>query len=194
MIENDCLAPLAYTYPRPSTIQSLDTDGHVILCSSFSKTVAPGTRTGWIIPGKYKEKVMHLKYLSHCSGEVFMQQVMSNFLKEGHYFLHLRRMRQQYRELQCQYRELVETHFPANTRISRPQGGFSLWVEHPAVDSTKLMDILHRNKVTVLTGAHFAAGDCYSNHLRINYASELIPRRRNAIKILGETLKMTMLK
>ncbi|MTC17098.1 aminotransferase class I/II-fold pyridoxal phosphate-dependent enzyme [Providencia alcalifaciens] len=194
VIENDCLAPLAYTYPRPSTIQSLDTDGHVILCSSFSKTVAPGTRTGWIIPGKYKEKVMHLKYLSHCSGEVFMQQVMSNFLKEGHYFLHLRRMRQQYRELQCQYRELVETHFPANTRISRPQGGFSLWVEHPAVDSTKLMDILHRNKVTVLTGAHFAAGDCYSNHLRINYASELIPRRRNAIKILGETLKMTMLK
>ena len=96
VIENDCLAPLTYAYPRPSTIQSLDTEGHVILCSSFSKTVAPGTRTGWIIPGKYKEKVMHLKYLSHCSGEVFMQQVMSNFLKEGHYFLHLRRMRQQY--------------------------------------------------------------------------------------------------
>ena len=193
VIENDCLAGLAYEYPRPSTIQSLDSDGHVILCSSFSKTVAPGTRTGWIIPGKYKEKVMHLKYLSHCSGEIFMQQVMANFLKEGHYFLHLRRMRQHYSELQCQYKELVESHFPAHTRISRPQGGFSLWVEHLPVDNRKLLDILHRNKVTVLTGEHFSTSECFANHLRINYALPLIARRRNAIKILGETLKLTSL-
>ncbi|WP_272683670.1 aminotransferase-like domain-containing protein [Providencia sp. PROV141] len=194
VIENDCLAGLAYQYPRPSTIQSLDNNGHVILCSSFSKTVAPGTRTGWIIPGKYKEKVLHLKYLSHCSGEIFMQQVMANFLKEGHYFLHLRRMRQHYSELQCQYKELVETHFPVNTRISRPQGGFSLWVEHLPADNRKLLDILHRNKVTVLTGEHFSTGGCFPNHLRINYALPLIARRRNAIKILGEALKVTSLK
>lgn len=193
IIENDILAGLAYDYPRPSTIQSLDSEGRVILCSSFSKTIAPGTRTGWVIPGKYKEKVMHLKYLSHCSGEIFMQQVMSNFLREGHYFPHLRYMRQHYSELQCQYRELVESHFPPMTRISRPQGGFSLWVEHPPVDNRKLLDVLQRNKVIALTGDHFSTGGCFANHLRINYALPLIPRRRNGIKILGETLRLASL-
>lgn len=97
-------------------------------------------------------------------------------------------------EVTCQYKELVETHFPANTRISRPQGGFSLWVEHLPVDSRKLLDILHRNKVTVLTGEHFSTDGCFLNHLRINYALPLIARRRNAIKILGEALKVTSLK
>ncbi|EOB7509138.1 PLP-dependent aminotransferase family protein [Providencia stuartii] len=193
IIENDILAGLAYEYPRPSTIQSLDSDGQVILCSSFSKTIAPGVRTGWVIPGKYKEKVMHLKYLSHCSGEIFMQQVMANFLRDGHYFPHLRAMRQHYSELQCQYRELVESHFPPMTRISRPQGGFSLWVEHPPVDNRKLMDVLQRNKVIVLTGEHFSSDGCFTHHLRINYALPLIPRRLNGIKILGETLKLTRL-
>lgn len=193
IIENDILAGLAYEYPRPSTIKSLDSEGRVILCSSFSKTIAPGTRTGWIVPGKYKEKVMHLKYLSHCSGEIFMQQVMANFLRDGHYFPHLRHMRQHYSELQCQYRELVESHFPPMTRISRPQGGFSLWVEHPPVDGRKLLEVLKRNKVIVLTGDHFSTGGCFANHLRINYALPLIPRRRNGIKILGETLKLASL-
>lgn len=137
IIENDILAGLAYEYPRPSTIQSLDSDGH--------------------------------------------------------YFPHLRAMRQHYSELQCQYRELVESHFPPMTRISRPQGGFSLWVEHPPVDNRKLMDVLQRNKVIVLTGEHFSSDGCFTHHLRINYALPLIPRRLNGIKILGETLKLTRL-
>ncbi|MEX9756578.1 PLP-dependent aminotransferase family protein [Providencia vermicola] len=193
IIENDVLAGLAYEYPRPATIQSFDSEGRVILCSSFSKTIAPGVRTGWVIPGKYKEKVMHLKYLSHCSGEIFMQQVVANFLREGHYFPHLRSMRQHYEALQSQYRELVESYFPPMTRISRPQGGFSLWIEHPPVDNRKLMDVLNRNKVIVLTGEHFSSAGCFTHHLRINYALPLIPRRRNGLKILGETLKLASL-
>lgn len=102
---------------------------------------------------------------------------MANFLKEGHYFLHLRQIRHHYSELQYQYKELVETYFPANTRISRHQGGFSRWVEHLPVDNRKLLDILHRNKVTVLTGEHFFTGMCFNNHLRVNYALPLIARR-----------------
>lgn len=122
-----------------------------------------------------------------------MQQVVANFLREGHYFPHLRSMRQHYEALQSQYRELVESYFPPMTRISRPQGGFSLWIEHPPVDNRKLMDVLNRNKVIVLTGEHFSSAGCFTHHLRINYALPLIPRRRNGLKILGETLKLASL-
>lgn len=64
--------------------------------------------------------------------------------------------------------------------------GFSLWVEHPPVDNRKLMDVLQRNKVIVLTGEHFSSDGCFTHHLRINYALPLIPRRLNGIKILGK--------
>ena len=56
IIEDDVYGELAYEYPRPMTIKSLDVDGRVLLCSSFSKTLAPGLRVGWIVPGRYLDR------------------------------------------------------------------------------------------------------------------------------------------
>ena len=54
IIEDDVYGDIAYHYPRPRTIKSFDEDGRVLLCSSFSKTLAPGLRVGWIAPGRYR--------------------------------------------------------------------------------------------------------------------------------------------
>lgn len=62
IVEDDIYGELAAEYPRPRTIHSMDIDGRVILCSSFTKTVAPGLRVGWIVPGRYYDRVMHMKY------------------------------------------------------------------------------------------------------------------------------------
>ena len=64
IIEDDVYGELAYTYPRPRTVKSFDDDGRVLLCSSFSKTLAPGLRVGWVAPGRYLERVLHMKYIS----------------------------------------------------------------------------------------------------------------------------------
>ena len=53
ILEDDVYGDLAYTYPRPRTLKSFDDDGRVLLCSSFSKTLAPGLRIGWVAPGRY---------------------------------------------------------------------------------------------------------------------------------------------
>ncbi|HBO2152935.1 TPA: PLP-dependent aminotransferase family protein, partial [Pseudomonas aeruginosa] len=64
IIEDDVYGDLAYTYPRPRTIKSYDDDGRVLLCGSFSKVLAPGLRIGWMVPGRYADRVLHMKYIS----------------------------------------------------------------------------------------------------------------------------------
>ncbi|MBF3321065.1 aminotransferase class I/II-fold pyridoxal phosphate-dependent enzyme, partial [Leptospira borgpetersenii serovar Hardjo-bovis] len=62
IFEDDIYGELATEYPRPRTIKSWDIDGRVILCSSVTKTLAPGLRVGWIAPGRYHERVLQMKY------------------------------------------------------------------------------------------------------------------------------------
>ena len=63
IIEDDIYGDLSYQFPRPRAIKSFDSDGRVLLCSSFSKTLAPGLRVGWVAPGRYGEQVLHMKYV-----------------------------------------------------------------------------------------------------------------------------------
>jgi DNA-binding transcriptional MocR family regulator len=70
-----------------------DSRGEVILCSSFSKTIAPGLRVGWMLPGKYTTEVNRLKTLVDIAGAPVNQIAVARFLKEGGYKQHLRRVR-----------------------------------------------------------------------------------------------------
>ena len=101
IIEDDVYADLAYSYPRPRSIKSYDEDGRVLFCSSFSKTLAPGLRVGWIAPGRYLEQVVHMKYLGTGSTAQLPQLALAEYLRDGHYEPHLRRMRAQYLRSRC---------------------------------------------------------------------------------------------
>ncbi len=96
IIEDDIYGDLAYRYPRPRTIKSFDEDGRVLLCSSFSKTLVPGLRIGWIAPGRYLQRVLHMKYMSTGMSAQLPQLALAEFIGEGQYQPHLRRMRSQY--------------------------------------------------------------------------------------------------
>ncbi|MBE8256117.1 aminotransferase class I/II-fold pyridoxal phosphate-dependent enzyme, partial [Leptospira borgpetersenii serovar Ballum] len=101
--------------PRPPTIASFDDDGRVLLCSSFSKTVAPGLRIGWISPGRYLDKALHMKYISAGRVASLPQLAMAEFIKQGHYMQHLRRMRRQYQRNRDIMTGWVMKYFPPNT-------------------------------------------------------------------------------
>ena len=68
----------------------------MILCSSFTKTVAPGLRVGWIVPGRYYDRVMHMKYAAGGFNVPGTQMAVAAFIRDGHYHRHVRRMRQIY--------------------------------------------------------------------------------------------------
>ena len=67
-----------------------------MLCSSFTKPTAPGRRSGWIAPGRSYDKRLQMKYAASGANAPSTQLAACNFIREGHYHRHLRRMRQLY--------------------------------------------------------------------------------------------------
>lgn len=188
IIEDDVYGDLAYTYPRPRTLKSFDEDGRVLLCSSFSKTLAPGLRVGWVAPGRYLERVLHMKYISTGSTACQPQLAIADFIAEGHYQPHLRRVRAQYQRARDQMSDWVTRYFPPGTRASRPQGGFMLWVELPErFDTLRLNRALLDQGVQIAVGSIFSASGKYRHCLRMNFAARATPQIEAAVRKVGET-------
>lgn len=188
ILEDDVYGDLAYTYPRPRTIKSFDDDGRVLLCSSFSKTLAPGLRVGWVAPGRYLERVMHMKYISTGYTATQPQLAIADFIEGGHYQPHLRRVRGQYQRARDQMIDWVSRYFPAGTRASRPQGGFVLWVELPeSFDTLRLNRALLEQGVQIAVGSIFSASGKFRNCLRMNFAARATAEIEAAVRKVGET-------
>jgi len=192
IIEDDVYGDLAYAFPRPVTIKSFDEDGRVLLCSSFSKTLAPGLRLGWMAPGRYLERALHMKYVGTGSTATQGQMAVAEFVREGHFEPHLRRMRRQYQCNRNAMLDLIADAFPRSTRVSYPEGGFLLWLECDArVDTVKLNTQLMTEGIRIAPGVMFSATGKYRHCLRINYTLFDEPMKaavRRIGELVGETL------
>jgi len=194
IIEDDVYGELAFDYPRPMTIKSLDTDGRVLLCSSFSKTLAPGLRVGWVVPGRYFDRVLHMKYISTGSTATQTQMAVAAFIRQGHYQPHLRRMRSFYQRNLETFTRRVRHHFPCGICVTRPQGGFLIWVELPEpFDAWQLNQDLRASGVQVAIGSLFSASGKYRNCLRLSYAQAFSEQIEKALEILGAAVERAML-
>lgn len=193
IIEDDIYGDLTYQSPRPPTIKSFDTEGRVLLCSSFSKTLAPGLRVGWVAPGRYVNQVIHMKYVVTASTATLPQMAIAEFIAQGGYERHVRKMRAQYQQSRDVMLEWLEKYFPEGTRISYPQGGFLLWVELPGkIDTVKLNEQLIPLNICIAPGSLFSASGKYGHCLRLNYTDKPCLKNELAIKKTGEVIK-TML-
>lgn len=189
IFEDDIYGELATEYPRPDTIKSYDIDGRVLLCSSFTKTVAPGLRVGWIAPGRYLDRVLHKKYAAIGTNAPGTQLAVAAFIRDGHYHRHVRRMRQIYQHHLETYTCWVRQYFPCGICVTRPQGGYLLWVELPeTVDMVCVSRTLCRLKIQIAPGSLFSASGKYRNCLRLNCALPLTDANREVIKRLGEAI------
>ncbi len=193
IIEDDVYGDIAYHYPRPRTIKSFDDDGRVLLCSSFSKTLAPGLRVGWIAPGRYLERVLHMKFIGSGATATQPQLAIAEFIRSGHYLQHLRRMRARYQQNRDRMTDLILKHFPVGTRVSRPRGGFMMWIElDEAFDTLRLNRHLEQQGVQIAVGSIFSAAGKYRNCLRINYAPTLTTEIEQAVQRVGATIQALM--
>lgn len=193
IFEDDIYGELATEYPRPRTIKSYDIDGRVLLCSSFTKSVAPGLRVGWIVPGRYRDRVLHMKYAAIGSTVPTTQMAVAAFIRDGHYHRHIRRMRQIYQQHLETYTCWIRQYFPAEICVTRPKGGFMLWIELPeGVDLLCVSRQLSRLKIQTAPGSIFSASGKYRNCLRVNCAMPLTERYRDAIRKVGEAVHIAM--
>ena len=186
IIEDDIYGDISYQSPRPKTIKSFDEDGRVLLCSSFSKTVAPGIRVGWIAPGRYRDKVTHVKYVSSSMCPTLPQLAIADFIESGAYNRHTRKVRLLYKQGRDHLIKCIKQYFPKDTRISFPQGGYVLWVElNKKFDAVKLATQCKGGDVSIAPGTLFSATGKYRHCMRLNFSEKTEIEREKAIGKLG---------
>jgi DNA-binding transcriptional MocR family regulator len=126
LVEDDVYGELFFDRSRPRAVKAFDEEGIVLLCSSFSKTLAPGYRVGWIAPGRYLQEVERQKYITTVASPTPTQMAVACYLEGGAFDRHLRRLRGTYRGLVARASCAIAEHFPQGTKLTRPRGGHVL--------------------------------------------------------------------
>jgi DNA-binding transcriptional MocR family regulator len=185
LIEDDIYGDLGFE-TRDETCKAFDAEGNVILCSSFSKTLAPGLRVGWIVPGKYYDQVIKMKTLLNISTASINQIVVARYLKEGGYERHLRKLRKDLKKQVSGLRACILKYFPKGTNVTNPSGGFLLWVELPeSIDTDVIYQDAVKENILIAPGNLFTMKEKYSNCMRLN-AGFWNEKVEKAIKHIGQ--------
>ncbi len=171
LIEDDIYGELTWSQERPCVAKAFDEKGLVLYCTSISKTLAPGWRIGWVAPGRYLKEVQRLKNQVNLSNASPMQYAAAEFLSNGGYDHHLRKMRKTLSERAEFLMSEITRWFPSSTRMTQPGGGYVLWLElPPAMDSVELYTRAKAAGMTIAPGKIFSARGQYRNCLRLNVA------------------------
>jgi len=189
LIEDDVYGDLSFAQARSNTVKAYDRKGLVLLCSSFTKTLAPGYRVGWIAPGRFQEKVQQLKSLFSVTTASPTQFAVAEFLTNGGYDRHVRALRHAYAAQVALFRESIGRYFPAGTRVTRPAGGSVVWLELPdSVDTVTLWERALRKRIAIAPGVLFSTTNEFRNCLRLNtaYWSNDVEK---ALQVLGRLSK-----
>jgi len=187
LIEDDIYGELYFGKTRPKTCKTYDKKGLVLYCASFSKSLAPGYRIGWTIPGRFKERVLRLKRMHTVSTNTLAQSAIANFLDNGRFELHLRHLRKALHTQSLRYVQGVSEYFSEDTRITRPQGGFTLWIElNKKVDAYKLHKRALKHNIGIAPGQIFSSQGRFENCFRISYGDPWTDRIEEGIRTLGK--------
>ena len=190
LIEDDIYGDLQFGSTRPLPLKAFERDGGVMLCSSFSKTLAPGLRIGWIAPGKHLTAVAQLKFVNTLTTPAFPQLMLAEFLAQGGYDRHLRVIRRAFADQVRQMTDAVTAHFPPGTKVTRPVGGFVVWVELPFdIDTMDLYDAAVTQGFSFAPGRLFSSTDRYRNCMRLSCGHPWSSRREHAVVKLGQLIK-----
>ncbi len=186
LIEDDVYGDLLFDGHRPKPAEFYSRSGSVLTCGSFSKTIAPGYRIGWLVAGQYIDQIVQLKRSFSCSSGLLQQLTLSEFLATGDYDRYLKTLRP---ELQCNAERMsamVAQHFPRETRTSKPVGGSVIWLELPEkVDSEMLFDLAIEAGISIAPGLIFSPCNRYRNFIRLSFGHPWSRQIEEGIEWLG---------
>jgi DNA-binding transcriptional MocR family regulator len=187
LIEDALYAELQFAEPLQPTVKAFDRDGWVMTCASYTKTLAPDYRIGWLEAGRFRDAVRQLKFSSSVAESVLLAETVGLFLENGGYDHHLRVLRRRYAAQVDAVRGIVARHFPAGTRATQPVGGFLLWLELPeTVDSLQLFHAALAERIVIIPGQLYSNGARFRHCLRLSCCQELDERVTGALRRLGE--------
>jgi DNA-binding transcriptional MocR family regulator len=189
LIEDDVYGELHYAPGYPPPAMAFDRHGLVMHCSSFSKTLAPGYRIGWVSAGRYAARVQRLKLMTTLSASIPVQAGVADYLEHGGYERHLKKIRLAMQSHQEAMSEAIQRWLPAGTGQTLPDGGYFLWLTFPEpIDAMALHRLAIEHGISVAPGPMFSATHAFENCIRLNYGHPWSPRIEEAIRTLGTLL------
>ena len=187
LIEDILYNDLAEHEDRRRAVKAHDTGGHVMVCGSFSKTIAPGLRLGWVEAGRWGTQVQRLKAATSGGQATVLERAMADLLSQPGNEAGYRQLRATIAARVDQARDLIAAHFPRGTKVTDPPGGFILWVELPGgVDSMQLFRRCLDEKICIAPGTMFSATDRYRHCVRLGVGGRWDEGQRNALRRVGE--------
>jgi len=198
LVEDAAYVALSFDGPPPPSLLALDAKAkgsieasRVIHCGTFSKTVVPGLRVGWVVAASpVIRKLVLLKQASDLHASSLAQMVLHDIVEQlGD--AHIERLRKVYGARRDAFMAALDEHMPAGVSWTRPKGGMFTWVDLPeGLDGAKLLErALAEENVAFVPGAAFFAKDPVRNSIRLNFSFNEAPIAEEGVARLGRLLK-----
>ncbi|GAA0709258.1 PLP-dependent aminotransferase family protein [Dokdonella soli] len=186
LIEDDLYGELAYSGERPSPLRRFDEHGCVLTCGSFSKSLSPGLRVGWVLGANRTSDLLRAKCFSTVATATLPQLAVADYLSRHDFERALRRLRRALADNVQRCRDAIARHWPEDTRVSEPGGGLALWVELPQpIEGQALFDAALTHGIGTLPGHLFSSRGDYRHHLRLSCGLPWSTRIESALRELG---------
>jgi DNA-binding transcriptional MocR family regulator len=186
LIEDDVYGDTFFGATRPLPAKAWDRLGSVMLCSSFSKTLAPGLRIGWTAPGRYFKQVSLIKRTTTMFTAHASQLAIAEFITTGGYDRHLRRVRAALGEAARRFIDRIVETFPDGCRVVQPTGGYMIWIElPPKVDSVELFRQAKAKGLVIVPGPLFTTTNRYRNFIRMSHCQSYSNAIHDGIAAVG---------
>ena len=173
ILEDDPYGELRFTGDHLPSLAAFDDEGVVVSLGTFSKTLAPGLRLGWVVgPRDFVRSLTIAKQSTDLHTATLAQRAVAKLLTRFDYNAHLESLRPVYGARANAMLDALKLHMPAGTRWTTPEGGMFLWVELPAgLSGDALLPRAIEQKVAFVPGSPFFANNPRPEFLRLNYSN-----------------------
>jgi len=186
LIEDDFFGDVPFGESRPQPAKAFDKKGLVLWCGSYSKTISPALRIGWVAAGRFSKAIQYRKLVTSVGNSPVSQLAVAEYLRFGNYDRHLRKLRSAFIFQTQRMMQAVNTYFPSGTHLSRPQGGCMLWVEFPKhIDAVELHQRALSEGISISPGPLFSATGRYRNCIRLNTGNPWSEQIERALARIG---------
>jgi len=193
ILEDNPYGELRFAGKDIPTIKSLDKDGIVVYCGSFSKILSPGMRVGFLsAPKEIAAKIVVAKQVTDVHTNIFFQMTVSEYIKRYDLDKHIEGIRNLYKAKNEAMRDAIMRYLPENIRATSPEGGIFLWLDLPVgIDSQPIASrLVAEKKVAVVPGSAFLPDERkVSNGIRLNYSMPTEEQIDIGIRRIAEFLK-----
>jgi 2-aminoadipate transaminase len=191
LIEDDPYGDLRFTGTDKESFGKI-LPGNAILLGSFSKTIVPSFRLGWITAPTHDimDKLIIAKQASDLHTNYFIQRVICQYLADNDLDKHINKIIKVYNSQRLAMIKSIEKYFPSGVSHTHPEGGMFLWATLPeGVSSMKLFDLAIKDKVAFVPGNPFYINKDETNTLRLNFSCVDEETIETGIKRLGKSIE-----